>query len=75
MRVYTYSEAKQRLSEILDVARNEEVVIRRRGGEVYSVALKNMSKSPFDVQSIHTNATTQDILDALRDSRSSISEQ
>ena len=41
MKVYTYSEARQRLSEVLDIARGEEVVIKRRGGETYSVYLKH----------------------------------
>ena len=70
MRVYTYSEARQRLSEVLNLAKNEEVIIKRRGGEYFSVNLKERKKSPFDVQGITTKATTQDILDAVLESRS-----
>ena len=40
MRVYTYSEAHQRLTEVLDIAHDEEVVIKRRGGETFSVVFK-----------------------------------
>ena len=29
MKVYSYSEARQRLSEVLDIARGEEVVIKK----------------------------------------------
>jgi prevent-host-death family protein len=70
MRVYTYSEARQRLSELLDVARTEEVLIRRKGGDCFSVILRSPQKSPFDVPSIKTSASTQDILDAICESRS-----
>lgn len=70
MKVYTYSRARQRLSEVLDTARSEEVLIRRKGSETFSVMYKKTPKSPFDVPGIKTRATTQDILDAVRDSRS-----
>lgn len=71
MKVYTYSEARQRLSEVLNIARTEEVVIKRRGGESFSIIFKKSRKSPFDVQGINTRATTDDILDAIKESRSS----
>lgn len=32
MKVFTYSEARQKLSTVLDLARSEEVMIKRRGG-------------------------------------------
>ena len=69
MKVYTYSQARQRLSEVLDTARKEEVLIRRRGSETYSVVLKKTKKSPFDITGIKTKATTQDIVEAVRESR------
>jgi hypothetical protein len=31
MKVYTYSEARQRLADVLNIARSEEVVIKRIG--------------------------------------------
>lgn len=70
MKVYTYSEARQRLSEVLDIARKEKVIIRRRKGETFSIVYKKPTKSPFDVPGISTKATTQDILDAIQESRS-----
>ncbi len=72
MKVYTYSQARQHLSEVLDTARREEVLIRRRGKETFSVVYKrpSASRSPFDVPGIKTRATTQDIVDAVRESRS-----
>lgn len=74
MKVYTYSEARQRLSKLLDIARDEEVIIKRRGGETFSVILKKEPKSPFDVPGIKTKVTTKDILNAIRESRSRAAE-
>ena len=69
MKVYTYSEARQRLADVLNIARNEEVVIKRRGGETFSIIYKKNNKSPFDVKGIKTKATTEDILSAIKESR------
>ncbi len=70
MKVFTYSEARQKLSTVLDLARSEEVIIKRRGGEVFKVMFKKTTpSSPFDVPGVKTNATTKDILDAIHDSR------
>lgn len=74
MKAYTYSEARQKFSEILDIARSEEVIIRRKGREEFIIRYKNMPKSPFDVSGIKTKASTKDILDAVRESRSEASE-
>ena len=75
MKVYTYSEARQRLAEVLNIARNEEVVIKRRGGEAFSIIFRKSKRSPFDVPGIPTKATTKDILAAVRESRERFSEQ
>ena len=69
MKVYTYSEARQRLADVLNIARSEEVVIKRRGGETFSIIFRKSKKSPFDVSGIKTKATTRDILAAVRESR------
>jgi GGDEF domain-containing protein len=70
MKVFTYSQARQALATVLDTARKEEVLIARRGGDTFAVTYKTTSKSPFDVPGIKTRATTQDILEAIRESRS-----
>lgn len=70
MKVFTYSEARQNLSKLLKIAQKEEVEIRRRDGAIFSLISKNdETKSPFDVPGIKTKASTQDILDAVRESR------
>lgn len=70
MKVFTYSQARQALATVLDTARKEEVLIARRGGDTFVVTYKTTSASPFDVPGIRTQATTQDILEAIRESRS-----
>jgi len=70
MKVFTYSEARQNLSELLNTAKNEEVEIRRRDCSIFSIVPKmEKIKSPFDVAGIKTKATTEDILDAIKESR------
>jgi prevent-host-death family protein len=74
MKVYTYSEARQKFSMVLDIARFEDVIIKRRGGETFKVTFTKSSKSPFDVAGVKTKATTKDILNAINESRSSVTE-
>jgi len=74
MKVYTYSEARQRLADVLNIARSEEVIIKRRGGETFSIIFRKSKKSPFDVPGIKTKATTKDILAAIRESRERIAD-
>ncbi len=69
MKVYTYSQARQKLSELLNQAQHEEVLIRRKDGAIFSVISKRKKKSPFDVKGIKANVSTQDILDAIKESR------
>jgi hypothetical protein len=69
MKVYTFSEAEQGLSDVLDTARTQEVFIRSTSGEIFSVIFRKNAKSPFDVPGIKTKASTKDILDAVKESR------
>jgi len=68
--ICSISQARQKLSEIPDPARSEEVIIKRRCGESFIIRYKYLPKSRFDVAGIRTKATTGDILDAVRESRS-----
>lgn len=70
MKVVTYSEARRHLAELLVNAQTEEVEIHRKDGAVFSLKAKSEKcSSPFDVSGIKTKATTDDILEALRESR------
>ena len=72
MKVFTYSEARQNLAKLLLMAQDEEIEIRRKDGSIFSLtAKKSQKKSPFDIAGINTKATTQDILDAVMESRMS----
>lgn len=70
MKVFTYSEDRQNLSKLLNIAQDEEVEIRRKDGIIFSLKLKKYkAKSPFDIPGIKTKVTSQDILNVIRDSR------
>lgn len=72
MKVYTYTEARQRLAHLLDLARREEVQITRRGRETFTLRMDTASKpkkSPLGVEGIKTKATTADILSAIEEGR------
>ena len=50
MKIYTYSQAREKLADILEESKSEEVVIRRRKGDMFSISPKTpRRRSPFDV--------------------------
>jgi len=75
MKVYTYSQARQNLAEVLNRSKDEAVLIRRRGGDSFTVSPKPREGSPFDVPGVKTAVTTSDILAAVREGRSKTSRQ
>ena len=75
MKVYTYSQARQNLAEVLNQSKEEQVIIRRRGGDSFAILPRPREGSPFDVRGVKTGATTSDILAAVKESRSKTSQQ
>jgi hypothetical protein len=69
MKIYTFTQAREHLAAVLEEARQQEVVIRRRNGDQFSIVLRRDSSSPFDIPPVRTRATTRDILEAIRESR------
>ena len=70
MIVYTYSEARQKLSTLLDDASREgEVILKRRDGQVFIVKPDIKTSSPLNVKGINLNLTKGDILNSIQDSR------
>jgi antitoxin (DNA-binding transcriptional repressor) of toxin-antitoxin stability system len=70
MKVYTYSDARQRLSRLLDEAREcGEIRIKRRDGSEFAVRPVRPVGSPLDVPGADTGLTRDDILAAVRESR------
>lgn len=70
MKVYTYSEARQRLAQILDEAKREgAVIIKRRDGQSFVLKPESASGSPLDVKGVELDITTGEIVDFVRESR------
>lgn len=69
MRVFTYSEARKRLAEVLDLAENDEVVIKRRNGEIFSLKRIKKALSPLDIKGLKLDISTDELVAAVRESR------
>jgi PHD/YefM family antitoxin component YafN of YafNO toxin-antitoxin module len=70
MKVYTYSEARQSLASLLEQAKKEGAVrIRRRDGQTFVLKPEVPSGSPFDVESIELDITTEEIVAFVREGR------
>ncbi|MDZ4858336.1 MAG: type II toxin-antitoxin system Phd/YefM family antitoxin [Candidatus Hydrogenedentes bacterium] len=70
MRVYTYSEARQKLSSVLDKAESTgKVLIRRKDGRTFALIPERDELSPLDVPSIRTNVTTKELVAIVRKER------
>lgn len=75
MTTYSYAEARERLSALLERALMEgQVKLRSRDGRVFIIRPEKLPKtSPFDVRSIKLPISKVDILDAIRESRARFS--
>jgi hypothetical protein len=70
MQVYTYSEARQKLSAVLEQAENTgKVLIRRKDGRTFALVPEKDISSPLDVPSIKAKITSQEIVDIIREGR------
>ena len=70
MIVYTYSEARQNLATLLEqAAREGEVRIRRKDGQVFVVRPEPFDRSPLDIQSVDLGLSAEEIVAFVRESR------
>ena len=70
MQVYTYSEARQKLAEVLEQAESSgKVVIRRKDGRTFALVTEKSLSSPMDVPSVKADISTQEIVDIIREGR------
>ena len=70
MRVYTYSEARQKLSKVLDQAESTgKVLIRRKDGRTFALVPEMLPSSPLDIPSIKADITTREIVEIIRKGR------
>ena len=73
MEVYTYSEARQKLSSVLDKAESTgKVLIRRKDGRTYALMPECPPVSPLDVPSIEADISTQEVVTLVRQQRGRI---
>jgi hypothetical protein len=70
MEIYSYSEARQKLSSVLDQAESTgKVFIRRRDGRTYALVPERTPTSPLDVPSVSANISTQEVVALIRRER------
>jgi hypothetical protein len=70
MKVYTYSEARQRLASLLEQARKEGAVrIRRRDGETFVLKPERTAGSPLDVEGIDLGLSREEVVSFVREGR------
>jgi antitoxin Phd len=74
MEVYTYSEARQKLSKVLEQAETSgKVLIRRKDGRTFALIPEKNVSSPLNVPSIKADISTQEIVDLIREGRERMS--
>lgn len=72
MKIFTYSNARQNFASLLNIAsKRGEVLIKRQDGSIFSLKLSNRKRSPLDIKGISTKITTGELVDIVRESRSS----
>ncbi len=72
MTVYSYSEARQQLAELLDRAGREgQVEIRRRDGQSFVVRPTEGGGSPLEVPGVETGLSRREVVALVRESRQS----
>jgi len=70
MIVYTYSEARQKLAQVLDqVLQQGEVRIKRRDGQVFVIKPERQTGSPLDVPGINTTLKAHEIVEFIKEGR------
>lgn len=71
MMVYSYAEAQERFSSLLEKALTEgQVKFRSRDGRVFVIRPEQTpKKSPLEVRSLKLSISNEDILEAIQESR------
>lgn len=70
MQVYTYSEARQKLAEVLEQAESSgKVVIRRKDGRAFALVPERSLSSPLEVPSVKADISTEEIVKIIREGR------
>jgi len=68
--VYTYTEARQNLASLLDLAvRKGEVRVKRKDGQTFVIKPERKAGSPLDIEGVNLGITTTEIVQSIRESR------
>ena len=70
MTTYTYSDARQNFSAVLEKAKKEgKVLIKKRDGSSFILSPLPLADSPLNVKGINTDLTSKEIVDVLKEVR------
>lgn len=70
MRTYTFSEARQSFSTVLDRAKAEgQALIKRRDGSLFVIKPVSKPSSPLDVEGVDLGLSAEEIVDVVREGR------
>ncbi len=70
MNTYTFTEAREKLASLLDqAARDGEVRIKRRDGQIFVIRVQKRFDSPLNVEGLNLNLTRKDILASIVEGR------
>ena len=76
MKEYTYSEARQRLSSLLNSARKDGAArICRRDGQRFIVKPEKLTTSPLDVSALNLKIDREELVEIIRSSRPNYEKQ
>jgi hypothetical protein len=68
--LYNYSKARQSLAALLEqAAREGEVRIKRKDGQVFVIRPELRRDSPLDVEGISLNISTDEVVQIIREGR------
>lgn len=70
MRTYTFSEARQNFSTVLDRAKAEgQALIKRRDGSLFVIKPVSRPSSPLDVEGVDLGLSAEEIVGIVREGR------
>lgn len=70
MKEYSFTEARQHFTSILDEAKKEGVVcIKKRDGESFYIKPVTPRKSPLDIKGVDLGLSSSEIINIIREGR------
>ncbi|MCL4263095.1 MAG: type II toxin-antitoxin system Phd/YefM family antitoxin [Anaerolineae bacterium] len=68
--IYTYSEARRNLASLLDkAAREGEIRVRRKDGQIFVITPVTTGSSPLDVEGIDLGLSKEEIIEFIHEGR------